>query len=145
VKAIDVTSALSVTGQITLDDFAALANAGFTDVINNRPDNEEPTQPGSEAEARAAAAAGLGYTHIPVTRASITEAHVRRFQAALAGARGRVLAHCKTGTRTLILYAIGEVLDQRMRIEDIETLGKTVGIDLADATRWCAEHHGSRR
>lgn len=144
-KSIEINSALWVADQVALDDFAALAEAGFTDVINNRPDDEEPNQPGTEAEARAAAAAGLGYAHIPVTRTTITEADIRRFQAAIARASGRVLAHCKSGTRTLMLWAIGEVLDQRMRIEDIETLGRTVGIDLADAARWCASHDGCRR
>ena len=35
---------LSVAAQISLDDLAAFKAAGYTTIINNRPDNEEPGQ-----------------------------------------------------------------------------------------------------
>ena len=81
-----ITAKLSVAKQPAVEDFSALAAAGFTAIINNRPNGEEEGQPGSAAEQHAAQAAGLAYSHIPVTGPSITEADVRRFQSAVAGA-----------------------------------------------------------
>jgi uncharacterized protein (TIGR01244 family) len=95
-----ITAKLSVAKQPAVEDFSALAAAGFTAIINNRPDGEEEAQPGSAAEQHAAQAAGLAYSHIPVTGPSITEADVRRFQSAVAGATGPVLGHLRRRRRT---------------------------------------------
>ncbi|MBN9634805.1 MAG: glutathione S-transferase C-terminal domain-containing protein, partial [Actinobacteria bacterium] len=67
---------------------------------------------------------------------TITEADVRAFQAAMADADGAVFAHCKTGTRALILYVLGEALDGRMSSLEIADLGQKLGIDLSAASRW---------
>src|SRR4030095_6323279 len=54
-----------VAGQISTADFPAIAAAGVSTIVNNRPDGEEPGQPaGAEIEA-AARAAGIDYRHIP--------------------------------------------------------------------------------
>ncbi len=52
----------------------------------------------------------ISYAYIPVTMNTITEADVRAFHAAVRKSDGPVLAHCKTGMRSLSLYLIGEVL-----------------------------------
>ena len=54
-----ITAKLSVAKQPAVEDFSALAAAGFTAIINNRPNGEEEGQPGSAAEQHAARAAGL--------------------------------------------------------------------------------------
>lgn len=138
-----ITDKLTVAAQPSLTAFAALPQAGFAAVINNRPDGEDAAQPGTAAEAAAAQGAGLGYTHIPVTGPTITEADVRTFQAALASADGPVLAHCKGGTRALTLYVIGEVLDGRMAIQDVRGFGETHGFDLAGAEAWLRRREGT--
>lgn len=139
---IPVNDSLSVAGQVRLDEFAGFAKDGFTTVINNRPENEEPGQPSSAEEAAAAAAAGLAYIHVPVTMASITEGDVRAVQAAMQNAGGPVLAHCRSGTRSLILYTIGEVLDGCMAIEELPQFGAERGIDLRAAQAWLMNHTG---
>jgi glyoxylase-like metal-dependent hydrolase (beta-lactamase superfamily II) len=53
-------------------------------------------------------------------------------------ADGPVYAHCKGGTRVLTLYVLGEVLDGRMRREEVEAFGKARGFDLSRAARWLA-------
>lgn len=131
---------LSVAKQPELADFPALAKQGFKAVINNRPDGEDAAQPGSAAEHQAAEQAGLSYTHIPVTGPSITEADVRRFQSSLADAPGPVFAHCKGGTRSLILWTIGEVLDGRMTRDDVVPFGLSHGYDLRGAAAWLMRH-----
>jgi len=135
-RTVRITEKLSVAAQPPLTTFAALPQAGFAAVINNRPDGEDAEQPGTAAEAAAAQAAGLGYTHIPVTGPTITEADVRRFQEAVAACDGAVLAHCKGGTRALTLHVIGEVLDGRMAIDEVRGFGEAHGFDLAGAEAW---------
>ncbi len=141
---IRVTPSLSVSPQPNPSTFDDLDRQGFTTVVNNRPDNEDATQPGSAAEERAARAAGLAYHHIPVTGGSIAVDDVRAFQAALAASPGLVLAHCKSGMRSLTLYAIGEGLDGRLRADDVRSFGEALGFDLIGAEAWLAQHDGAR-
>lgn len=95
-----------VSPQITPGDLAEAAALGITLVINNRPDEEEPGQPSSDSIAAAAQTAGLGYTAIPVTHAGFSHAQVDAMSAALAQATGPVLAYCRSGTRSIYLWAL---------------------------------------
>ncbi|MGZ2404039.1 bifunctional sulfur transferase/dioxygenase Blh [Rhizobium ruizarguesonis] len=137
-----VNELISVAGQPDAAGFAAFAADGFTAVINARPDGEEPGQPGNTAEKASAAATGLAYSFVPVKGTEITEADIRAFQAAMAEAEGPVVAHCKSGTRALTLYALGEVLDGRMKPGDVEAFGQNLGFDLAGARRWLEKRSG---
>lgn len=131
-----VSAKLHVSTQVTVADLAKAKAAGVTAIINNRPDGEEPGQPSAAENAAAAADLGLGYSHIPVAPGQYSLDEVRAFQAAMTAADGPVLAHCKTGTRSASLYAIGEALDGRMSRDDILSLGQSLGLDLAGAVRW---------
>lgn len=131
-----VNDLLSVAGQPDAAAFGAFAAQGFAAVINARPDGEEPGQPGNAGEKAAATAAGLSYSFVPVKGPEITEADIRAFQAVMAEAKGPVLAHCKSGTRALTLYTLGEVLDGRMTLDEVEAFGGSLGFDLSGARRW---------
>ena len=97
---------ISVAGQIEPADVAEAARQGFTFIINNRPDGEAPGQP-SGAEMKAAAdAAGLGYAAIPITHAGFSEDQVVAMGQALAAAPGPVLAFCRSGTRSTLVWAL---------------------------------------
>lgn len=133
---VKITDKLSVAKQPGVEEFGALAKAGFKALINNRPDGEDQLQPGSAGEARAAEAAGLAYTHIPVTGATITGADVEKFRATVEAADGPVLAHCKGGTRSLSLFVIGEVVAGHMRADEVKAFGARHGFDLAGAEAW---------
>ena len=50
---------ISVSPQIAAEDIEAIKAAGFTAVVNNRPDGEAPDQPDSAEIEAAAKAAGL--------------------------------------------------------------------------------------
>lgn len=97
---------ISVAPQILPEDIPALAAAGFTYVINNRPDDEEPGQPAGAAIGRAAAAAGLGYAAIPVTPGGFSSQQVEAMAKTLKEANGPVLAFCRSGTRSCNLWAL---------------------------------------
>lgn len=126
----------SIASQPSPGDFAGFVAQGFSAILNLRPDGEEASQPGNTAEQRAASGAGLGYGFIPVTGPTITEADIRAFQQEISQAKGPVLAHCKSGTRALMLHALGEVIDGRMKEADLVPFGRAHGIDLAGAVKW---------
>ncbi|ODT63922.1 MAG: TIGR01244 family protein [Phenylobacterium sp. SCN 69-14] len=127
-----VTDLISVSPQIALEDLPRAAELGFKLVINNRPDGEEPGQPtGAEVEA-AARAAGLDYVHIPV-RGGPTPDQVEANYRAVEAAEGPVLAFCRSGTRSIVTWSLGQFqADERSREELIE-LGAQAGYDLSGA------------
>ena len=68
--------------------------------------------------------------HIPV-RGGPTPEQVEIERQALAEAKGPVLAYCRSGTRSIVTWSIGEALaDTRSRQELIE-LGANAGYDLS--------------
>lgn len=127
---------LSAAAQPIATDFAALAASGVTTVINNRPDGEEPGQLSAAEGARVAREHGMAYHHLPVTSATLTRDAVERFGALIAGANGPVLAHCRSGTRSTLLFVIGEVLAGRMQPDAVVPFGEARGLDLRAALDW---------
>lgn len=102
----ELTETMLASPQITPADIAAAKEAGVTLVINNRPDGEEPGQPeGAEIEA-AAREAGMDYVAIPVTSAGFSQPQVSAMANALSGAQGKVLAYCRSGTRSTFLWSL---------------------------------------
>ena len=92
--------------QIAARDIAEAKAMGITTIVNNRPDGEEPDAPqGTEIEA-AAQAAGLHYVAIPVTHAGFSGPQVAAMAVALEEATGPVLAYCRSGTRSTLLWAL---------------------------------------
>jgi len=110
-EATKVNDQLSLAGQIVLDDLAAFKRAGFTTVMNNRPDNEEPGQLDhltAEAEAKRQ---GLGYVYLPIVSSAISKKDVHDFQSLLLREGKPILAHCRSGTRCYLMYALTRVLN----------------------------------
>src|SRR5436853_7941258 len=96
----------SAAGRLDQNDIAALADAGVKTIINNRPDGEDPGQLDAAAARRLAVARGIAYHHIPVTAASLSRADVDAFAAVLAAASQPLVAHCRSGTRSSLLWAL---------------------------------------
>ncbi len=92
--------------QIAMSDIADAQALGVTTIINNRPDGEEPSAAqGAEIEA-AVVAAGMNYVAIPVTHAGFSGPQVAAMVTALETADGPVLAYCRSGTRSTLLWAL---------------------------------------
>lgn len=92
--------------QIDRDDVAEAAARGFTLIVNNRPDGESEDQTGGAAIATAAAELGLGYCAVPVAPGGFTLEQVDQMRAALESATGPVLAYCRSGTRSTLLWSL---------------------------------------
>ncbi|ANI80378.1 bifunctional protein tyrosine phosphatase family protein/NAD(P)/FAD-dependent oxidoreductase [Sphingobium sp. EP60837] len=99
---------LLVCAQITPEDIDQVASAGVRQIINNRPDGEEPGQPFSADLKAQAEALGIAYRHIPISGGNFDEASVTDFGDALAYADGLTLAFCRTGTRATTLWALSQ-------------------------------------
>jgi uncharacterized protein (TIGR01244 family) len=122
-----VTDTFSVSPQITPADVAAAAEQGFTLIINNRPDGEAPGQPtGAEIET-AARAAGLDYLAAPVVGRP-GPAQVEAVREAVASANGKVLAYCRSGTRSITAWAMGQA--GAVERDRLLRLGAAAGYDL---------------
>jgi uncharacterized protein (TIGR01244 family) len=127
-----VTEDFSVAPQLALEDLARAAAQGFRQVINNRPDGEEPGQPGAAEIGQAATAAGLAYLHIPVRGMPVRE-QVEAVEAALAG--GPTLAFCRSGTRSIMTWALAEALSGRRARDEIVDLCAWAGYDMSGLLR----------
>ena len=127
-NAVAVTQKLWVMPQPVIDEFSALTRRGFALVVNNRPDREDPGQPGSQAEERAARAAGLAYFHLPVTADGMTMIDARHFQEAIDAASGPVVAHCRSGARSFYLWIMTGDLDGK-RDEEVLALADELHLD----------------
>ncbi len=94
--------------QITLDDIASAKSKGVGLIINNRPDGEAPSAPQGADIEEAAKAAGLDYLAIPIDHSGFNEAQVAEMVSALGKAKGAVLAYCRSGTRSTLLWALAQ-------------------------------------
>lgn len=106
-KQIDDT--LAVAAQMQPEDLAALTEQGFVAVMCNRPDGEEPGQPPLDAMRDAAQKAGLAFHHVPVSGGVFPPAAIAAFAAVRRGTEGKLLAYCRTGTRSVTLDALANV------------------------------------
>ncbi len=127
---IPLSPGLSVAGRLDRADIEALARAGVRTIVNNRPDGEDPGQlPAAEAR-RLAEAQGLAYHHIPITAASLTRADVDAFAAALREAEAPVVAHCRSGTRSALLWALSRMREGADPLNLVAEVARH-GIDIA--------------
>ena len=124
-----LTPDLAVSPQIDTADVAALADAGFRVLIDNRPDAEIGPELSSARMAKLAEAAGMAFHYLPFQPGSVTPDLIAGFDAALAGADGPVIAYCRSGTRSATLWALTQA--GRQPADAILSTAAGAGYDLA--------------
>lgn len=119
IKVLD--DAVSFAPQIQPSDIAVLAEQGYTQIICNRPDEEEAGQPSIASIQAEADQHGLKLTYAPVANSQFTECVIDTTQQALttASETGKTLMFCRSGTRSSVLWAMvqtrqGEPLAQTL-------------------------------
>jgi uncharacterized protein (TIGR01244 family) len=102
-----LTDRILVSPQISVEQVGEAKAQGVTLIINNRPDDEEPGQVnGAEIEA-AAQAAGIAYLSVPVAHGGFAPWQLDGMAQALEQAGdGKLLAYCRSGTRSTLLWAL---------------------------------------
>lgn len=143
-----ITPDFAVSAQLGPADFQAIARLGFRSVINNRPDGEEEGQLSDRMAAVHAWRAGLRYRYVPARKMDLfTDPVVVGMQNALAELPGPVLAYCKSGMRSTIVWAaatarrrpVDEVLDMLARAgQDLDFLRDELDAQ-ADHQHWVAD------
>jgi uncharacterized protein (TIGR01244 family) len=119
-----------VGGQIAPGDVAGLAREGVTMIVNNRPDHEDPDQPLAADIEEAAAAAGIAYRHVPIVR-GIGPGDVDSMREAMeACGEGRMLAFCRSGTRSAMVCALAQ-REMGAGREEVEQRIRSAGFDPA--------------
>ena len=127
-----LTPTYAVSPQIDPEDMAAIRAAGFTTVIDNRPDGEIPPSHHAETMRAAAEAAGLSFVANPVIGGMLTMENVEAQAEAIEAAPGPVLAYCASGNRSGIVWSLAMA-------------GKIPTDDILAATAAAGYQHGHLR
>jgi sulfide:quinone oxidoreductase len=126
---VNLTPEFAIGPQVSTKDFEPLRAAGFASVLNVRPDNEPGTYPGSLNAEQVARANGLAYAHSPTENHAIFEPDILdRFEQVLVELPKPIFAHCKTGTRAAILWAL--VASRHRPVESVIATLRAAGQDL---------------
>jgi uncharacterized protein (TIGR01244 family) len=122
-----VTDSFWVSPQISVSEVAEAKAQGFGLIINNRPDGEAPGQPGGGEIATAAREAGLDYVAAPVSGRPSPQA-IEAVARATADPSTKVLAFCRSGTRSIFTWALGQA--GKCDKDELIRLGDAAGYDL---------------
>jgi uncharacterized protein (TIGR01244 family) len=129
-RLMELAPGLTAAGALSADNIEALAASGVKTIINNRPDNEDPGQLPAEEAQRLCASHGIAYHHIPFVAATLTTADIDAFESVLMKASHPMVAHCRSGTRSTMIWAL-----TRMRQGDdpaaLVALGAKNGVDIS--------------
>ncbi len=117
----------AVSPQIDAADMAAIKVAGYSTVIDNRPDGEIPASHHTGVMRAAAEAAGLKFVVNPVIGGQLSMENVEAQAAALAESDGPVLAYCASGNRSSIVWALAQA--GRLDTESILAATEAAGYD----------------
>jgi uncharacterized protein (TIGR01244 family) len=121
---------VSVSGQLDPSDMKEIAAAGFSAVVNNRPDGEAFFGQPKTADLRAAAeAAGLKFLDLPFPGPRATPDQVRALADLLASGDDRVVAFCKSGMRSALLWGAASMANGRS-LEEVLQSARNAGQEL---------------
>lgn len=122
----------SVSAQVTAEDVVALAGKGVRSLICNRPDGEAADQPNVTEIEAAAAEAGMSLAYLPVVSGNFSDKDVADFLAAMERLPAPVHAFCRTGTRSITLWALSQ-RRQGKSVEELLAMAAAHGYDLSSA------------
>lgn len=128
---------ISVAPQITAEDISDIAAAGFRSIICNRPDGEAPDQPDFADIEAAAKAAGLQTLLLPIVGGMISAEQVEAFGTALREMPGPVLAYCRSGTRSTMLWSLSQA--GHLAPEEILSATAAAGYDMSAVVQQIAQ------
>ncbi|MGV6848978.1 MAG: TIGR01244 family sulfur transferase [Marinibacterium sp.] len=136
-----ITDQYSVAPELVPSDMAAVATAGYTTVICNRPDSEVPPDRQAAPMRTAAEAAGLVFKVLPITQQSLTLENAARHREWIEASDGPVLAYCRTGTRCTVIWALGHAVDHPA--DQLVSLAARAGYDIANLQPALTSIHAS--
>lgn len=125
---------LFVSGQLMRRDIPQLAEAGIKMIINNRPDDEQSDQLNHAEAAELAEQNGISYHFLPMENGKPMPADlVANFKNLIAQEDGPILAHCRSGMRSSFIWALGQVADGKVTVDEAIKAANGAGIPLENA------------
>ena len=122
-----------IADQINITDMNSLRELGIQSIINNRPDNEESAeknnQPLSEELSQYAATINIDYYYLPVISGNYPANTIKEFTELLNKARSPVLVFCRTGNRSINLWALSQT--PKFGRQYVLTKAKGIGFDIS--------------
>lgn len=103
-----LTARLSVSSQIVAADVPDIKDQGFRAIICNRPDQEAVDQPSFDGIASVAKELGLQVAYQPIVAGQMNADDAEAFVALVEDLPGPVLAYCRSGTRSAMLWSTGQ-------------------------------------
>lgn len=101
-----LTPTYAVSPQIDPADLPMIKAAGYSTIIDNRPDGEIPPDLQTPVMQAAAEALGLTFVANPVIGGAMTMDNVTAQRDAIAAATGPVFAYCASGNRSSVVWAL---------------------------------------
>lgn len=132
-----VSDRVVLAGQPQAGDWPELARRGFSAVINIRSDAGRAAE-----QAEQARAAGLDYIHLPLPAYELEPEHLAVFNQTLRNANhGKVLLHCRSASRTALLWLLNRVVYEGWSPEQAEAELSAAGYDeeARETFRYCSE------
>lgn len=117
-----------VADQITAQDIELIAARGIKTIFCNRPDGEGADQPNVAEIEQALQPYGIQIQYLPVVSGKVTDEQSEEFKQLYMQAQKPLLAYCRSGTRSITLWALSQVADQTL--EKMLLTAKTLGYDL---------------
>lgn len=139
-SAVAVGPRVLIAGQPTPQGFAEARREGVTLVINLRPESELQFDERTLAEG-----VGLEYVNLPVTAATLDDATVEAFFEQLRmlrrrpGSEDRVLLHCSSGNRVAALWAMYEVREGGLPVEEALARARQAGLKSPELVQFVGE------
>ena len=117
-----------VADQITAQDLPEIAHQGIRTILCNRPDGEGADQPNIIEIQQVAIQFGIQVEYLPVVSGKVYDEQAQQFKQCYQQAAKPLLAYCRTGTRSITLWALSQVAEQSL--DQMLLTGKGLGYDL---------------
>ena len=106
---INISGLYNVSPQISVTDIELLSEKGFEKIICNRPDFEVPPNFQSNVIEKVAAEIGLLFEYHPLTFENMYAENIEKQMAFIEESKNPVLAYCTSGTRSVAIWALGQI------------------------------------
>lgn len=101
---------LYISGQLNQHFIKQIEQYEIKTVICNRPDNEEPNQPNFETIKEWLQNTSVEkIVYLPVALDNLTDSTLAKFQETIAQSPAPILAYCRTGTRSTVMWVLNQV------------------------------------
>lgn len=120
----------AVSPQITVSDVQKIKDAGFTRIINHRPDGEAPEQPIAADIQAEAERLGIKFVDLPYTSGQVTPSVLAGLTTELANSDEPTLAYCRSGGRAVVAWAMSQVSTNQLNPDQVIAVANTAGYPL---------------